>query len=213
MIRLDERGKECPIPIIEAKKALENAPVGEICEVIVDNEIAVQNLKKMAEHKGYSFGVQRKSAQEMIVRISVSGEGSQTVQVDSEDAVSYADCKVSMTEDGIRKGMIAVISSGTMGTGDEKLGKTLMKGFIYALTQQDIMPETVLLYNGGAFLSCQGSDSVQDLKTLEEKGVKILTCGTCLNYYDLSEKLEVGTVTNLYEIAEKETAASIIIRP
>ena len=149
----------------------------------------------------------------MIVRISVSGEGTQTVQVDSEDAVSYADCKVSMTEDGIRKGMIAVISSGTMGTGDEKLGKTLMKGFIYALTQQDIMPETVLLYNGGAFLSCQGSDSVQDLKTLEEKGVKILTCGTCLNYYELSEKLEVGTVTNLYEIAEKETAASIIIRP
>ena len=213
MIHLDERGKECPIPLIETKKALESAPAGETAEVIVDNEIAVQNLQKMADHKGCKSEIQRISDQEIIVTITSSERSTEEASTGSKKAADYQDCKVPVLENGIRKGMVVVLSSGTMGTGDEKLGKTLMKGFVYALTQQDVLPETILMYNGGAFLSCRGSDSVQDLKDLEKKGVKILTCGTCLNYYELGEKLEVGTVTNLYEIAEKETAASLIIRP
>ena len=147
------------------------------------------------------------------MKITSSERSSEEESTGSKKAADYQDCKVPVLENGIRKGMVVVLSSDTMGTGDEKLGKTLMKGFVYALTQQDVLPETILMYNGGAFLSCRGSDSVQDLKDLEKKGVKILTCGTCLNYYELGEKLEVGTVTNLYEIAEKETAASLIIRP
>ncbi len=213
MIHLDERGKECPKPLIETKKALESAPAGETAEVMVDNEIAVQNLQKMADHKGYKSEIQRNSDQEIIVKITSSERSSEEESTGSKKAADYQDCKVPVLENGIRKGMVVVLSSDTMGTGDEKLGKTLMKGFVYALTQQDVLPETILMYNGGAFLSCRGSDSVQDLKDLEKKGVKILTCGTCLNYYELGEKLEVGTVTNLYEIAEKETAASLIIRP
>ena len=88
-----------------------------------------------------------------------------------------------------------------------------MKGFIFALTKLDALPETVLLYNGGAKLSVEGSESLDDLKMLEALGVEILTCGTCLNYYGLSEKLAVGNVSNMYEIAEKMTLAGSVVRP
>ncbi len=100
-----------------------------------------------------------------------------------------------------------------MGEGDDKLGWLLMKGFIYALTELDVLPSTLLLYNGGAKLSVEDSESLQDLKTLEAMGVEILTCGTCLNFYGISEKLGVGTATNMYEIAEKQMLASKVVRP
>ena len=110
--------------------------------------------------------------------------------------------EVDLHTDGRRKGMVVVLSSNQMGQGDEALGKLLMKGFVYALSQQEQLPRTVLLYNGGAFLSCEGSDSVEDLRELEAQGVEILTCGTCLNHYGIGDRLRVGSVTNMYEIAE-----------
>ena len=88
-----------------------------------------------------------------------------------------------------------------------------MKGFVYALTQLDELPETVLIYNGGAKLSVEGSQSLEDLKTLEAQGVEVLTCGTCLNYYGLTDQLRVGSVTNMYEIVEKMAGARVVVRP
>ena len=88
-----------------------------------------------------------------------------------------------------------------------------MKGFVYALAKQDRLPETVLLYNGGASLSCEGSESLEDLREMEAQGVEVLTCGTCLNHYGLAEKLAVGSVTNMYEIAERMTGAKKLVRP
>ncbi|MDF2889547.1 MAG: selenium metabolism protein YedF, partial [Lacrimispora sp.] len=79
--------------------------------------------------------------------------------------------------------------------------------------QLEELPETILLYNGGARLSTVGSSSLEDLQTLEAQGVEILTCGTCLNFYELSDKLSVGTVTNMYEITEKMAGARVVIRP
>ncbi len=106
-----------------------------------------------------------------------------------------------------------VISSPEMGEGKEELGRTLMKGFIYALGQQDILPETILFYNGGAAMTCEGSPALEDLKSLEAQGVEILTCGTCLDFYDLKDKLQVGDVTNMYVIAEKMMGAHLIVKP
>ena len=88
-----------------------------------------------------------------------------------------------------------------------------MKGFLFALGQLPQLPETVLFYNGGARLTVEGSDSLEDLRALEERGVEILTCGTCLNYYGLTEKLAVGSVTNMYAIAEKLAGAGKVVRP
>ena len=77
----------------------------------------------------------------------------------------------------------------------------------------DKLPKSVLLYNGGVKLSTEGSDSIEDLKELEEKGVEILSCGTCLNFYNLQDKLKVGKVTNMYSIVEEMSGATNIIRP
>ena len=93
------------------------------------------------------------------------------------------------------------------------LDRILQEQGIAPLEQQDNPPETMLFYNGGAKLTCEGSESLEDLKELKSRGVKILTCGTCLNYYELSDKLAVGEVTNMYDIAEKMAGASLIVSP
>ncbi len=256
-MRLDERGKQCPLPVIEAKKALEKAEPGTVLEVVVDNEIAVQNLKKMAFHKGFESVSQKVSGQEFIVSITAASLGSGEEAFKAEGKVIQAGIEASKAagtigragieaqkaagnvgQAGIEvqkaagnvgqagaeeetscqpdirdKGMVVILSSDQMGQGDEVLGRLLMKGFVYALAKQDRLPETVLLYNGGASLSCEGSDSLEDLREMEAQGVEVLTCGTCLNHYGLAKKLAVGSVTNMYEIAERMTGAKKLVRP
>ena len=84
---------------------------------------------------------------------------------------------------------------------------------MFALTKQDILPETILCYNSGAYLTCQGSDSLEDFKALETEGVRVMTCGTCLDFYGLKEQLAVGSVTNMYEIVEIMEGAKNLVRP
>ena len=108
---------------------------------------------------------------------------------------------------------VVVLSGNTMGTGDENLGKKLMKAFIFALTSQDEVPEKVICYNTGAYLTTEDPDTIKDLKSLEEAGACIMTCGTCLDFYGLKEKLQVGIISNMYDIVEAQMNASLIIRP
>ena len=210
MIVLDERGKACPLPVVETKKALEAAASGETARVLVDNEIAVQNLRKLADHKGWSFCGEKRGGGDF--QAWITREAGESLSEEKQRETEEPECPDCRTE-GIRPGLTAVISSEAMGQGDDRLGKILMKSFLFALTQQDILPETVLLYNGGAFLSCEGSESLEDLKKLEELGVEILTCGTCLDFYGLKEKLAVGGISNMYEIVEKQCRAHTILRP
>lgn len=201
-MKIDARGKQCPLPVIETKDALKIAAPGEIIEVRVDNEIATQNLRKLAEQKNLSYTSEKVGDRDYLVKISASN--SAVPAQEEEDAPILCN---------LGQGTVAVISSDAMGSGDDTLGKLLMKGFIFALSKQENPPATILLYNGGAKLSCEGSESLEDLKNLEAGGVTILTCGTCLNYYGLSEKLGVGAVTNMYDIAERLARAALIIRP
>ena len=224
-MRLDERGKQCPLPVVETRKALEAAGPGETIEVVVDNEIAVQNLRKMADHKGLEFRSEKTGEREFTawVRAAEGGTAAAALAGQGTGEPGAAAAQASGRSDGCPApaccppaadgGIVAVISSNCMGQGDDTLGKLLMKGFIYALSQQEQLPRTVLLYNGGAFLSCEGSDSVEDLRELEAQGVEILTCGTCLNHSGLEGKLPVGGVTNMYEIAERMTGARLLVRP
>ena len=222
-MKLDERGKQCPLPVIDTKKALDSSSDGEIVEVLVDNEIAVQNLRKMADHKGLVSSYEKIGDREFHVKITAKGRearGAEDLKSQSNEGAADGSMEenssledIACQPDSRRKGMVAVISSNLMGQGDETLGGILMKGFVYALTQQDNLPEAVLLYNSGAYLSCEGSDNLEDLKELEAQGVEILTCGTCLNHYGLGDKLKVGGVTNMYEIVERMTGARLLVRP
>lgn len=89
----------------------------------------------------------------------------------------------------------------------------LIKGCIFAITQLDELPKKMIFYNGGAKITCEGSDSLEDLKNLESQGVEIVTCGTCLDYYGMKDKLAVGIVTNMYDIVESMNNAGKIVKP
>ena len=176
-------------------------------EVHVDNEIAVQNLSKMAKQKNLEYKCEKLEEQHYIIKINAEAEGvsiQQKAPAENDKEICYPDRK---------SNTVVVLSSNQMGNGSEELGQILMKGFIFALTELDELPNTVLLYNSGVKLSTEGSNSIEDLKTLQSQGVEILSCGTCLNYYDLTEKLQVGDVTNMYFILEKMAQADKIIRP
>lgn len=108
---------------------------------------------------------------------------------------------------------VIVIDSNKMGDGSEELSTKLLKNYIYALTTIDEKPDTMIFYNSGANLVCEGSESIEDLLKLKEDGVEIKTCGTCLDYYGLKDKLVVGDVTNMYDIAETLLKADSVIRP
>lgn len=191
---IDAMGKVCPIPVVETKKVLATLVEGDTVEVSVDNEIAVQNLTKLAEQKRLPLTSNKIDENHYIVTISV---------------VEQEACRIEPTYDNV----VVVLASDKMGDGDERLGRTLMKGFIYALTEQETLPKTILLYNSGAYLSTKSSESIADLKHLESQGVEVLTCGTCLNHYGLTENLAVGTVTNMYTILEKQMQATKIVKP
>ena len=205
MITVNAIGDTCPLPVVKAKNAIKELGGSGVVEVLVDNEIAVQNLGKMAQQKGYGFSSSKVSASEYQVTLEI-GEAAAATGV--EDIAE--ECAIVPTA---QKKIVVAINSARMGHGHDELGTVLMKGFIFALTQQDKLPSTILFYNGGANLTIEGSASLEDLKSLEAQGVEILSCGTCLNFYGLTDKLSVGEVTNMYTIVEKMTGADLIVKP
>ena len=200
---IDCRGMACPLPVVNAKKCAEECASGDVLTVLVDNEIAVQNLSRFAEHKGFGVSAEKKAEKEYAVIMTISGAA----------AAEAKEEEVACVMDSRRKGMLVVLSANTMGAGDAKLGTSLMKAFVFALTKQDQLPDTILCYNTGAYLTCEDADTLEDLKLLESDGVTILTCGTGLDFYGLKEKLAVGGVTNMYDIVERMENAARIIKP
>ena len=168
--------------------------------MLVDNEIAVQNVTKMASSAGGQVSSEKIEDGQFRIVIQMDGASKKEAE------------EVSCMPDA-RENTVVVVSSDRMGSGNDELGKVLIKGFIFAVTQLDTLPKTMLFYNGGATLTTEGSDSLEDLKSLEAQGVEIMTCGTCLDYYGLKDKLAVGSVTNMYSIVETMANASKIIEP
>lgn len=203
-------GDACPIPVVKTKNAIKELSGAGMVETLVDNEIAVQNLTKMAQQKNY--GVRSEKLGENQYRVIMTiGESANEAGAEAVEEETTAE-EICMP-DGRKGNKVVVISSSYMGTGDDELGAVLMKGFIYALSQQDELPKTILFYNSGAKLACEMSPTLEDLMSLEANGVEILTCGTCLNHYGLTEKLKVGGVTNMYVITEKMMQADLIVKP
>lgn len=201
---IDCMGMACPLPVINAKKAIEAFTEDGLLRIKIDNDTAVQNLTRLGEHNGFLVSSEQLGEKEYVVTMQIKAGGGKPAEVPSE-AIS---CTVPA------KGKkVVVISANTMGSGDEALGKKLMKAFIFALTSQDEVPDKVICYNTGAYLTTEDADTVKDLKALEEAGATIMTCGTCLDFYGLKEKLQVGIISNMYDIVEAQMGASLIIRP
>lgn len=206
MIKVNALGDACPIPVVKTKNAIRELGSGGVVEVSVDNEIAVQNLNKMAKQKNYEFSYEKKSDTEYIVTIGINSDSKTDTNTVSKISGTQKD-EISLKE------TVVVIDSDKMGDGDEEFSKTLLKGFIYALSSQDIPPAKIIFYNTGVRMTTEGSESIEDLKVLANAGAKIYSCGACLNNYGLTEKLLIGEVTNMYDIAGYLLNADLVVRP
>lgn len=198
----DARGMACPLPVIHAKSESEKLNSGDTLKMIVDNEIAVQNLTRFATHKNYKVSSTKEDDKTFYVMMEITN----APKADENEVIECA-------LDSREKGCVVVIDANTMGKGDPKLGAILIKAFVFALTKQDHLPEKIVCYNSGAYLTCEGSASLEDLKLMEAEGVEIFTCGTCLDFYGLKETLKVGNVSNMYDIVEMMESANKIIKP
>jgi selenium metabolism protein YedF len=179
--KIDCKGLACPKPVILTKKELEAMDSGEV-EIIVDNDIARQNLQKLAESMGC---VSRFESREGLIYVTITKtEG----------------CSVINTYE---RELVILVGSDKLGIGDDKLGTALMKSYVFALSECDILPKTMLFVNSGVKLTTEGSDVIESLEKLIQKGVEMMSCGTCLDFYNLKDKLKVGSITNMYTIIEK----------
>lgn len=204
-IEVNAMGDACPLPVVKTLKALKQLDGEGAVVTSVDNETAVKNISKMAQEKGCTASVEKVSDAEWHVTVATSGA---VAMADPEqDGAAFCDASAG-------KGRLVIsVYTDCMGRGNDELGHKLMKAFIFAVTQQEELPATMLFYNGGAKLTVEGSPVLDDLKGLAEQGVEILTCGTCLDHYGIKDQLAVGEVTNMYVIVEKMEQAVRVVRP
>jgi selenium metabolism protein YedF len=191
MTILDMTGQACPRPVVEAKKALKTARPGDTVSILVDNDIARQNLQKMAEGLGHEFNHERRDDGNILADIKISAGGR------------------ILEDDGA--GLVVAIGRDCLGGANEELGQSLMKSFIFSLTELAAPPEQIVFFNGGARLTTEGAATLDDLAALAGKGSRISTCGACLNYFKLTDKLAIGQVTNMYAIVTAMAQARKLI--
>ena len=182
--RLDCTNLDCPMPVIKAKQFLEeNENI--VLDVIVDNNVAVQNLEKLAK----SLSLKSKSSKDGN-NFVVSIEKKETIQNDEN--------KMIVTQEN----QTILIRTNILGYGNDDLGATLMKGFIFTLTQSKPFPKKVMFFNSGVKLTSENEETIKNLKVLEENGVEIVSCGACLDFYNLKESVKVGSIGNMYDIVD-----------
>lgn len=220
---IDVRGHACPIPVIETKRAVEKWPAASL-EVIVDNEVSRENVCKFGLSKGYGVNWLVKEGNFHIILVpkdkDVNMEAGQTENGDGVNVLQDAekgfgigvpkaiqvDLPVEKTttagEKNTTAGKVLLFTKHTLGQGDEELGTTLMKNFIFCVAESMQKPKAMYFINKGVFLTAETSACLDDLQRLAEAGVRIASCGICLNYYHLKETLGVGEITNMYAIAE-----------
>jgi selenium metabolism protein YedF len=202
------RGNPCPIPVVNAQKALAEQGTDGVV-VMVDNFVAVQNLEKMAKGTGcgFSYGEEPSQDAASLYKVTIVKDPNKAFNEPTEvpgavEAPSAGSGK---------KGPVVLITADCMGRGAEDLGKLLIKGFIFSLTQLNPLPEAVIFLNGGAHLTTEGANTVPDLKALEEHGTALGTCGTCAKSYTLTERLAVGSIVDMMKITNTLAKASGVI--
>ncbi len=200
---VDAKGLACPEPVIRTKKALD---VNNEVTVLVDNTTALENVKRLASVSGCAVQVARETGGVFRIELKKGHEA----------AACAPSPECACPEEAPRPASgptIFVIASSAMGQGNDELGVLLMKAFIHTTVELEKLPDMMILYNTGVKLAAKESGAADDLKALEEKGVKILVCGTCINFFELTGKLGAGTVSNMYDIAGALSSAGRIVRP
>jgi len=192
---VDARGLPCPQPVIATRNALRES---EAVTVILDDEIARQNVTRMAERAGYRVET---STRDDGIYLQIYKEGAAPEPVSAPEAAPSAGGP-----------LVLLVASECIGRGDDELGRILARSFFHALCEAEPLPERIFFLNSGVKLAVEGSPVLDDLRALSERGVTLLACGTCLEFYGLKEKLAVGEITNMYAIAEALMGAGKVVR-
>jgi selenium metabolism protein YedF len=191
---VDARNLPCPQPVILTRKALEGA--SEVV-TIVTSETSRDNVRRMAEKAGYQVGIEESAGE---YRLSIQG-----------GAMEEAGPGSAPEAEPVTGPLVLVVSDNKMGRGDQKLGEVLVRGFFHTLGEVEPRPKVIIFFNAGVWLAIDESPVLEDLRTLEGEGVEILACGTCLNYYGITDRLSVGVVSNMYDIAETMLGAGRVV--
>lgn len=186
---IDARGLPCPQPVILARQALAEGGF-ETYEILVDNEASKENLLKFAAY-----------ARCTVERVATTGSETRILLKPGEGAIPSAQPVEDFVCEPASRPVVLITSDG-IGRGDEDLARLLMRGFVYTLSVSEAPPRRIILMNGGVKLAVEGSESLENLRKLVERGVEVLACGTCLELFQLTDRLAAGGVTNMYEIAE-----------
>jgi len=188
---IDCRELACPGPVIQTKKALEDLQPGESIAVDVNSQTSRENVRRFAQTRGSVVKVE--DTGDDVYRIVITAAKENVGEAPASPPVVF-------------------IASDTLGSGNGRLGKILMEGYVNTLAEQDKVPDSILLMNTGVKLAVEGSVVLDTLKTLTDRGCEIKVCGTCLEFFGLKEKLAVGMVSNMYDIQSTLLEASSVIR-
>ncbi len=200
-IVVDAKGLLCPQPLIMTKKALKDLPVDREMVVIIDNATSMQNVLRFLKDNNARTEVDERN-----------GVFTLTIQKKSEK-LAHPDAESYCVAPSQARRHVIVVRGETMGAGDDELGTILIKAFINTIKEVSPLPESVVFYNRGIFLTLENSPVLDSLYELQSQGVSVLVCGTCADYFGKKDAVKVGTVSNMYTILEAMTAASHIIEP
>lgn len=194
MKTIDTRGKICPMPLIIFKREIKDAKQGEEVEILTDNDMACQNLGDYLSELGITYIKEEKDNMTVLMF-------TYNVRV----------CNTSITEENE---YIMILNADTLGKGDEQLGRILMKAFVNTIENLDNLPSKIICYNAGVKLLTLGNDTASTLDKLhKDRGITIMACGTCVDFYDLKGKLIDHKVVNMLNILDIQSKAKNIIYP
>ena len=180
-MKIDCRGLACPEPVINTKKALETMPEDSVLEVLVDSVSSRENITRFAKNEGLS--VSDENADDGSTKITIVKGFACAVA--SEDDSKFLNKTLFLKDDKV---------------GEGELGGKLIVGFLKSIIELPKLPKTIICVNKAVLLTTadENSDVIKTLKALEEKGVEIFSCGVCLDFYKVSDKLKVGMIGNAY---------------
>lgn len=196
MKEIDCSGLACPAPVLKAKEAIEKDGLTEIT-VIVDNEAAKQNVSRFLGTKNFASSVKKEGES-----FYISGR---------LDSTADKANKTAEEKEPASQKIMVMVTSNTIGHGDDELGKKLMVSFLKTLKEMGQELWRLVFLNSGVKLTISGSDVLEDLKDLEKSGVHILVCGTCLTHFNLLEKKQAGETTNMLDIVTATQLADKVI--
>ena len=204
---VDARGKLCPQPLMMTRKAVMESSKNEEIEIVMDNETACSNVETYLTESNVKYSVSSNNEEQ---HISFVVDGEEKIDANKEIVCPIPEKKI---KNNIREGYVVAIKSEYMGEGDVELGELLLRAYINTLSENDFLPQTIILYNNGVKIALSDRDTSRSLEEMEKKGVELILCGTCIDFYKLKPEIKIGKISNMFVIADKLSKAINIVYP